>query len=560
MSTPRRPILMIRLLALLLLAAATLLGAKPAGAHAMLLESVPADGAVLAQSPPTILLRFDEPVTLAKVEILDSTGKSAGAITVMARDAELHLHLPAALSEGTYLLSYRVTSLDSHVVGGTIVFSIGAPSTGGIAALQSRLAEKSSLWPLLSTIARLLLFIGLVGAAGGTIFHALVGRDLLRLDRETRRGTVALALLGLLAALAGIGIEGAALTDTGGAGILHGGTWRLGESTSLGLSLTVAAVALVVLIITLESARGKLALLALPAGFIALASLALTGHALTAGPLWLTAPVLAIHVLMAAFWLGALWPLWQAMGRRTPDAAIALLRRFSAIAIPAVALLVAAGATLAVLQIGRVGELLTTAYGIRLLSKLAFVALLLLLAALNRFWLTPALAAGRAQATHRLRASIGLEIGLGIAILAATSSLGEVPPPRALIAAAMAHDMTSGAAMPGFSVVTFADQQGGAGERGAVIEVTPAARGPNLISIHLFDTEGKPLTPQQVTIEISQPAAGVEPITHPVTATAPGLYRWEGAVLPLTGDWNLRLLVLISDFEEIRFDTSIPIR
>ena len=93
-----------------------------------------------------------------------------------------------------------------------------------------------------------------------------------------------------------------------------------------------------------------------------------------------------------------------------------------------------------------------------------------------------------------------------------------------------------------------------------MIEVTPAARGPNLITLHLFDAEGKPLTPQQVTIEISRPAAGVEPITHPMTATAPGLYRWEGALLPLTGDWNLRLLVLISDFEEIRFDTRIPIR
>ena len=63
-----------------------------------------------------------------------------------------------------------------------------------------------------------------------------------------------------------------------------------------------------------------------------------------------------------------------------------------------------------------------------------------------------------------------------------------------------------------------------------------------------------------MTIEISRPAAGVEPIAHPMTAAAPGLYRWEGALLPLAGDWNLRLLVLISDFEEIRFDTRIPIR
>ena len=135
MPAPRRPIMMMsRLLALLLLAAAALLGAEPAGAHAMLLESDPADGAVLAQSPAMVVLRFDEPVTLAKVEILDSTGKPAGgAITVMAQDAELHLHMPATLAEGSYLLSYHVTSLDSHPVGGTMSFSIGSPSAGAIA-------------------------------------------------------------------------------------------------------------------------------------------------------------------------------------------------------------------------------------------------------------------------------------------------------------------------------------------------------------------------------------------------------------------------------------------
>ena len=99
-----------------------------------------------------------------------------------------------------------------------------------------------------------------------------------------------------------------------------------------------------------------------------------------------------------------------------------------------------------------------------------------------------------------------------------------------------------------------------AGERGAADRGEPAARGPNLITLHLFDAEGKPLTPQQVTIELSRPAAGVEPISHPMTASAPGLYRWEGAPLPLSGDWNIRLLVLISDFEEIRFDTRVPIR
>src|SRR5262249_26305064 len=310
----------------------------------------------------------------------------------------------------------------------------------------------------------------------GTLFHTLVAHDLWRLDDGTRRRLVALTLLGFIAAILGVGIEGAALKGTRLSnieGLLSASLWRMGERTSLGFSLTVAAVALFLLFLALERTRGKLSLLALPASLAALGSLALTGHAVTAGPIWLTGPLLAAHVLFAAFWLGSLWPLWQAVGRSGRDSALDLLRRFSAIALPGVLVLISAGATLAILQLGRLGELFTTDYGLRLTAKIAFVLVLLLFAGLNRFWLTPALAAERDSAAHRLRLSIGLEIGLGLAILAATSSLGEVSPPRVLILEAEAQaangaangsggmagmDMggMTGQATPGFSVVTFA--------------------------------------------------------------------------------------------------------
>jgi copper transport protein len=547
-----------------------LLAPRAVLAHAVLLESVPANNAVLSAPPTEILLRFNEPVTPGRIEVLNSAGESVTADEKpTARDTEIRMALPPGLTEGTYLLSYRVTSLDSHPVGGTIVFSIGRPSEGGIAALQSKVANRGSIWPLLSTVARLLLLVSLV-AAGGTLFHTLVAHDLWRLDHATRRRLVTLALLGLVAAVLGIGIEGAALKGTRLAnlnGLLSASLWRVGEQTSLGFSLTVAAGALLLLVLALERSRSRLPLLALPASLIALGSLVLTGHAMTAGPPWLTIPVLTIHVLVAAFWLGSLWPLWQALDQPAKDA-LALLRRFSAIAQPGVLLLVVAGATLAVLQLGRIGELFTTDYGLRLASKIAFVLALLILAALNRFWLTPALAASRGQAAHRLRVSIGLEIGLGMAILAATSSLGEVPPPRVLIVAAEAqaanaHGAMSGMemggmAMPaesGFSVVTFT-----VGGRGALIEVSPAAAGTNTITIHLFDTAQKPLAAEQVTIELSQPAAHVEPIDHQLAAESPGLYRWANAPMPLAGEWRIQLLVLISDFEENRFDTQVPLR
>jgi len=191
--------------------------------------------------------------------------------------------------------------------------------------------------------------------------------------------------------------------------------------------------------------------------------------------------------------------------------------------------------------------LLDTDYGVRLLSKLAFVLVLLMVAALNRFLLTPALAARHAGAIPRLRASIGLEICLGLAILAATSSLGEVPTPRALAAA------SSLAPHAAFSLVTFADGDG------ALVEATPAAHGPNRIEIHLFGAGGTPLGAREIVIELSMPAAGIEASEHHLSALASGFYRWQGQ-LPLAGDWRVQIIVPVGDFDEIRFDTQLPVR
>jgi hypothetical protein len=47
---------------------------------------------------------------------------------------------------------------------------------------------------------------------------------------------------------------------------------------------------------------------------------------------------------------------------------------------------------------------------------------------------------------------------------------------------------------------------------------------------------------------------------HELTAESPGFYRWANAPMPLAGNWKIQLLVLISDFEEIRFETQLALR
>ena len=75
----------------------------------------------------------------------------------------------------------------------------------------------------------------------------------------------------------------------------------------------------------------------------------------------------------------------------------------------------------------------TSPYGQLLLIKLALFALMLILASLNRFRLTPAL--GRdltsdgAPAVNQLRASLALEAGAAVIILGLVSWFGTLEPP-----------------------------------------------------------------------------------------------------------------------------------
>src|SRR4249919_2011609 len=102
-------------------------GASPAIAHATLVSSSPADGAVLASSPSEFTLTFNEPVAPLVLKLVNPDGKTDVLQASRARDASLVIPMRARLLTGTHLLSWRVISLDGHPVGGTVVFSVGAP-------------------------------------------------------------------------------------------------------------------------------------------------------------------------------------------------------------------------------------------------------------------------------------------------------------------------------------------------------------------------------------------------------------------------------------------------
>ena len=155
-------------------------------------------------------------------------------------------------------------------------------------------------------------------------------------------------------------------------------------------SLCTVAAAAAITIGAFASRRGVQSIWLWVGALAAPASLAFTGHAVAGRPAWLSMTAVAAHALAAGFWAGSLVALHLLL-RRGGVAAAPALRRFSAIAMPAVAVLLAGGTVFAVMQLGSLRDLAETRYGNLVLVKAVLLVTLLLIAARNRFALLPRL-------------------------------------------------------------------------------------------------------------------------------------------------------------------------
>lgn len=150
-------------------------------------------------------------------------------------------------------------------------------------------------------------------------------------------------------------------------------------------------------------------------------SFAITGHAAISRNAWLLRPLLVLHVLIAAFWFGALLPLLLILTRETTGIAAMQVHRFSRIATGWVPLIAIAGLAMAALLIPE-RAVFTMPYGLLLLAKVGLFAVLMVLAALNRWRYGPALAGANApDALIHLRRTVVIEYGLIIAVLGVTA-------------------------------------------------------------------------------------------------------------------------------------------
>ena len=276
-------------------------------------------------------------------------------------------------------------------------------------------------WDVAAMFAKAVTYAATLGAAGTVFFASYCGALL----RDRQRGLIR-RLIGILAAVAAAaGVLRVLLL----AGSMSGELTGMFDSSLAGMILTagegrasaVRIVGLALILFALSKNpvfRGP----AIAGAIAASTSFAWVGHIHRLAPNMAPSLLLCLHLLCAAFWLGALPPLLiVAAGGNTQQMAAAAAR-FGKLASRVVALLLAAGASLLFMLIGNASQFWASDYGRMMAIKLLAVAALLGLAAANKLVLTPRLLRGDARAAVLFRRSVLAEIGVGAAILMITAA------------------------------------------------------------------------------------------------------------------------------------------
>lgn len=102
--------------------------APVAAAHDVLIDSSPADGEVLTESPESVTLTFNNPpMEVGSVIVLeDADGATVVEEEGTVEGTEVRLELVEPLPNGDYTVAWRVASSDGHPIEGRIPFTVEA--------------------------------------------------------------------------------------------------------------------------------------------------------------------------------------------------------------------------------------------------------------------------------------------------------------------------------------------------------------------------------------------------------------------------------------------------
>lgn len=529
------------LLAVVLVAAAAVVGlATPASAHATLVSTDPAEGAVLPTAPGGVTFTFDEPVQLVPKGLLafDASGDPVD-IEASASGTEVEGDLPNGLDDGTYVVTWRVVSADGHPIAGSLTFHVGAPSP----KVEAPKLEAPDPGPVstVQAVVHAVDYVALLLAGGLAIFLAWTSRGV-RLPEPVRRRLVrtlrGASVVAVLAAALAVPLAGAYQLGSGLSGLLDPDAL---DPSLVGQDLQVLALQVAGLgVASWAAGLQRSSLVVDLVSALAVWSPALVGHTRAYEPAALLVVTDALHLSAGAVWLGGLVGLaltLPAVAGRPRDGAL-LLSRFSTLAGGLLLALSLTGVLLGWRIVGSWDRLFGETYGRLLLVKVALVGVVALIAAWNRFRLVPRVTDGvghddRRRGSGLVRRAVVAEAALLVAVLGVTGFLTQKPPGGEAAAAPATADTGVATGIAGDDLKVLAVLDPGPGlQRRLIVQVQDLAGDP----LDLYDAPAVALRSDDVDLgEV------------PVVPDGAGTYVAD-VVFPTAGRWQVQVSVRQDEF------------
>ena len=563
----------------LILAWAIVLGVQlqVAEAHANLVRSEPSANSTLGASPDRITLRFTEPMEarFSEIQVLNSAGSRVDNedSTVDANDLTVMSVSLSSLPDGTYTVAWHnLSTIDGHTLRGAFAFSIGEP-------ISETAAEHGLDVPLFQSpeepFIRWLVLLSALALTGGLVFELLVSAPVLlaagtrsplgRLRPRLRSRSQRLMWLALIVFLAASGVQfltqaatafDIQLTAAAGAPaieLLQQTEWGRVWLWRAGLAVLVGALFLLPLIVRFRRAPRQDRLvtiilwLALIASLGILLTISMTSHAAaTIGIARFALINDMVHLTAAAVWVGGLMhliagtPLFIGGISESPrrHALSRLVRRFSAAAALSVIVLIITGVYSAWAQVTEFAAL-DTPYGTALIAKVAVIAVLLLVAAVNLIWVRPRLR-GSSNAAGWLRRTVIAEVALAVMVILAVGFLTALEPARQVASRALAQQQE----------LTFTDTVEGAD---IILTIEPARVGANTFTVSLADRFGEPIdNATDVRLRVSYHKADFGEESVPTVNVGGGEYVLSDTTMSVAGAYQAELLVQRPDAFDAR--------
>lgn len=544
----RRLLVVIGALASMAIASIVLgLGVAPASAHALLTGSDPVDGAALRTSPAKIVLSYSESVRVPRdsIRVIDGAGRRVddGHAGPGAKASQAAVSLRPALPAGTYVVSWRMISADSHPVSGAFAFGIGGPPAAGAAHAEGDTAG-SPVVGFLFGAARFLGYVGIGVLLGSCVFLAVLWPSGFR---AAGLGRLVAAAWGLTAvdAVAQLLLQGPYAAGLGLGGVVRWSVLSATVEERYGHLLLVRLLALMLAAPLLRRAvrmgtldawrRGELAMLGLAVAI----SLAAIGHGSAGDLVGLAVVSLTLHVIGMSIWIGGLTVIALVLIRQATVRELAIvLPRWSRLAMGAVIAIVLSGLFQSWREIGTLPAVIDTSYGRMLLYKVWAVVGMLAIGGLAQRWVRQHFgddagsdAAPGAAALAGLRRGVVFELGVGAVVLGMTAALVNMVPARTSYA-------------PPFTGTAIA------GPMTVKVRVAPTRVGTESVDVYAQAPTGKPQKLVAATAELSLPTADLGPFEVPLDLAEVGHARSDRIQAPLAGKWQLRLTLRLNDFDQ----------